>query len=84
MARRPRADLVSRLFYTNLEDRNRTLAIAIDSRQVKAAWTPGCKADGPRGLALDPHANVLFVACTDHVAMLDPAQEGADHDDQYR
>ena len=54
-------------FYTNLEDKNETLAIDVRSRTVSGRWPTGCNADGPRGLALDGHSGVLVVACTDRL-----------------
>jgi DNA-binding beta-propeller fold protein YncE len=65
------------VFYTNLEDKDRTLAIDIKSRKVTANWSPGCGEDGPRGLALDPDLKLLFVACPDHTVVLDTARKGA-------
>jgi hypothetical protein len=64
------------VFYTNLEDQDRTLAIGIKSRQVTATWLPACGADGPKGLALDHGRDVLFVACSDHVIALDANHDG--------
>jgi DNA-binding beta-propeller fold protein YncE len=65
------------LFYTNLEDRNRTLAINARTRAVVSDWPSGCGAEGPRGLAIDPARHQLFVACTDRVVTLDLAHGGA-------
>ncbi len=70
-------DATRGIFYTNLEDRDRTLAIDVRTRQVVATWNPGCGAAGPRGLALDPVRRHLFVACTDHVVTLDAGHDGA-------
>ncbi len=57
-------------FYTNLEDKDRTLAIDLESRKVVATWNPGCGEEGPRGLRVDPEAGQLFVACTQRVETL--------------
>lgn len=65
------------LFYTNLEDRNRTLAIDVRTRRVTATWDPGCGREGPRGLAVDTVRNLVFVACTDRVVALDGSRPGA-------
>lgn len=65
------------IFYTNLEDKDRTLGIAIGSRQVTSTWHPGCGEAGPRGLVLDPALDLLVVACTDHLVALDAAHGGA-------
>jgi DNA-binding beta-propeller fold protein YncE len=64
------------IFYTNLEDRDRTLAIDIDSRQVRSTWLPDCGEGGPKGLAVDKSLGLLFVACPDHVIVLDAAHDG--------
>ena len=63
-------DAARGLFYTNLEDRDRTLAIDVKTRKIVASWPAGCGADGPRGLALDGERHLLFVACTDGAVAL--------------
>jgi hypothetical protein len=65
------------VFFTNLEDKGRTLAIDVKTRKVKASWNPGCSADGPRGLAFDAAHDFVLVACTDHVQVLDAGHDGA-------
>jgi DNA-binding beta-propeller fold protein YncE len=64
------------VFYTNLEDKDRTLTIDLTSRQVTSTWMPGCGEAGPRGLAIDRVLNVLVVACTDHLVVLDAGRQG--------
>ncbi len=64
------------VFYTNLEDKDRTLSIDVRSHAVTKTWTPKCGEAGPRGLALDPKLNFLMVACTDHVNVLDAGHDG--------
>src|SRR5262249_13670299 len=64
------------VFYTNLEDKDLTLAIDVKSRSVKSRWKPGCGEDGPRGLAVDPALGLLFVACTDNAVALDIKHDG--------
>ena len=64
-------------FYTNLEDKDRTLAIDVKTRKVVASWPTGCGAEGPRGLVLDPKRQLLFSACTDGAVVLDVAHDGA-------
>jgi DNA-binding beta-propeller fold protein YncE len=59
------------LVFTNLEDKDRTLAIDARSRKVVATFEPGCGSAGPRGLAVDPKRGLLLVACTDGVVALD-------------
>lgn len=63
-------------FYTNLEDKDRTLAIDVTTRKVVANWPASCGGDGPRGLALDARRRLLFVACTDGAVTLDLAHDG--------
>lgn len=64
-------------FFTNLEDKDATLAIDVNTRAVTASWKPGCGTEGPRGLAFDKVRNFLVVACTDHLQVLDAAHDGA-------
>ena len=42
------------LFYTNLEDKDRTLVIDIKTRKVVSNWPAGCGAEGPRGWPSTP------------------------------
>jgi hypothetical protein len=65
------------LFFTNLEDKGGTLAIDIKTRKVKATWNAGCATDGPRGVAFDAAHDLVVVACTDHLQVLDAAHDGA-------
>jgi len=58
------------LFYTNLEDKDATLTIDVRTRKITGKFEPKCGKDGPRGLVLDEKTRHLFVACTDHVAVL--------------
>jgi hypothetical protein len=64
------------VFYTNLEDKDRTLQIDVKLRQIVKTWLPSCGEDGPKGLALDHAANFLFVACADKVKVLDAGHDG--------
>lgn len=64
------------LFYTNLEDQDRTLTIDTKSRQVVKSWASGCGEDGPRGLALDRALDFLFVACAGSVKVVDAGHDG--------
>ncbi|HET7453461.1 MAG TPA: hypothetical protein VFL12_12005 [Thermoanaerobaculia bacterium] len=64
-------------FYTNLEDRDVTLAIDLKSRKTVATWKPACGEEGPHGLRADPEAGQLFVACSARVEVLDAAGSGA-------
>jgi hypothetical protein len=65
------------LFLTNLEDKGSTLTIDLKTHAVRDTWTPGCSADGPRGIAVDSARGLVLVACTDHVQALDAAHGGA-------
>jgi DNA-binding beta-propeller fold protein YncE len=65
------------VFYTNLEDKNATVVIDLKTHAPKAKWNPGCGEDGPRGVATDVARGFVFVACTDHVVVLDGNHEGA-------
>jgi DNA-binding beta-propeller fold protein YncE len=66
------------LFFTNLEDKNRTVAIDVKTHKVRGApWKPECGPDGPRGIAADAARGFVYVACTDHVQILDGARDGA-------
>jgi DNA-binding beta-propeller fold protein YncE len=58
------------VFYSNLEDLDRTLAIDVRTRRVLSKWNPGCGEAGPRGLAIDESRHHLFVACTDRLKTL--------------
>ena len=70
-------DPVRGLFYTNLEESDRTLVLDVKTRKVIATWNPGCGREGPRGLALDTERRHLFVACTTKVKTLDAGRDGA-------
>ncbi|PYQ20994.1 MAG: hypothetical protein DMF81_16895 [Acidobacteria bacterium] len=64
-------------FYTNLEDKDRTLAIDLASRRTVATWNPSCGEGGPHGLAVDDKAGFLFVACDARAEVLDAGHGGA-------
>jgi len=61
------------LFYTNLEELGRTVAIDVHKRAVVSTWR---SCDNPSGLAVDARRGFVFVACTDHVIVLDTAHQG--------
>ncbi len=65
------------VFYTNLEDKDETLAIDVKTHAIAKHWQPKCGEDGPKGLALDAAANHLVVVCPDHVETLDAGHDGA-------
>jgi DNA-binding beta-propeller fold protein YncE len=65
------------VFYTNVVDKDLTLAIDIPTHRVRSTWHPQCGSDGPRGLGVDSARAIVFVACTEHVVALDAAHGGA-------
>ncbi len=65
------------LFFTNVEDKDKTLAIDLKTRAIKATYAPGCGTEGPRGLVVDVTRNFIVVACTDHLQVLDAGHDGA-------
>ncbi|HEX3527382.1 MAG TPA: hypothetical protein VH988_09965 [Thermoanaerobaculia bacterium] len=69
-------DAVRGRFYTNLEDKDRTLAIDLASRKTIATWNPACGKDGPHGLRIDTKAGWLFVACSTRTEVLDAGHDG--------
>jgi DNA-binding beta-propeller fold protein YncE len=64
------------VFYTNLEDKDRTLRIDVKTRKVTATWQPECGEAGPRGLTVVPADGLLVVACTDHLVALAAGKDG--------
>jgi hypothetical protein len=64
------------VFFTNLEDKDRTLRIDVRKREITSTWLPGCGEAGPRGLAVDHRLDFLLVACLDRVMVLDAGHDG--------
>ena len=64
-------------FYTNLESKDRTLAIDLKTHKTLATWNPSCGEDGPHGLGLDGPSGHLFVACSTLAEVLDVGHDGA-------
>lgn len=64
-------DTARGVFFTNLEDADKTVAIDIDTHLVKSMWSPQCGSNGPRGVAVDSARGLVFVACTDSIRVLD-------------
>ena len=60
-------------FYTNLEETGQTVAIDVRKRAVVSTWR---SCDDPSGVAVDSKRGFVFVACTDHVIVLDTAHNG--------
>jgi DNA-binding beta-propeller fold protein YncE len=64
-------------FYTNLEDKDVTLAIDLASHQTVATWPAKCGEEGPHGLRLAEPEGFLLVACSTRVEALDASHDGA-------
>ena len=64
-------------FYTNMEDKDQTLAIDLKTQKTIATWNPACGKDGPHGLGLDAAAGHLFVACSTLAEVMDVGHDGA-------
>lgn len=60
-------------FYTNLEETGQTVAIDVRERAVVSTWR---SCDEPSGVAVDSKRGFVFVACSDHVIVLDGAHDG--------
>jgi DNA-binding beta-propeller fold protein YncE len=71
------ADNTRGRFYTNLEDKDVTLAIDLTSHNTVATWKSGCGEDGARGLRLAEPEGLLLVACPGRLESLDVAHDGA-------
>jgi DNA-binding beta-propeller fold protein YncE len=61
------------VFYTNIEEAGKTVAIDVRSHKAVSTWKVH---DDLQGLALDSARGFLFVACGDHVVSLDIAHGG--------
>jgi hypothetical protein len=66
-------DNVHGRFYTNLQETGQTVAIDVRKRAVVSTWR---SCDDPSGIAVDSKRGFVFVACTDHVIVLDSVHEG--------
>ncbi len=60
-------DAAHHRFFTNLEDKDETLELDLQTRRVVRRWTTGCGAEGPRGLVVTADTRFLVIACTDAV-----------------
>jgi DNA-binding beta-propeller fold protein YncE len=56
-------------FYTNIDEKGKTVAIDVRSHKVVSKWDSG--SSDLQGLALDTKRGFIFVACEDHVVSLD-------------
>ena len=70
-------DAAKGIVYTNLEDKDATVAIDAKSRKVLSTWEHTCGKDGPRGLALDAERGILFVGCASQGVLALDAKTGA-------
>jgi len=64
-------------FYTNLEDKDRTVAIDLKTHETVATWNPGCGGGGPHGLGLDAAAGQLFIGCDAAAEVMNVGGDGA-------
>jgi hypothetical protein len=60
-------------FYTNLEETGQTVAIDVRKRNIVSTWR---SCDDPSGIAVDSKRGFVFVACSDHVIVLDTSHDG--------
>jgi hypothetical protein len=61
------------IFYTNIEEAGKTVAIDVRSHKIVGQWKVH---DDLQGLTLDSARGLLFVACGDHVVSLDVGHGG--------
>jgi DNA-binding beta-propeller fold protein YncE len=66
-------DNVHGRFYTNLEEIGQTVAIDVSKHAIVSTWR---SCDDPSGVAVDSKRGFVFVACSDHVIVLDSAHDG--------
>jgi DNA-binding beta-propeller fold protein YncE len=66
-------DNVHGRFYTNLEETGQTVAIDVRKRTIVSTWR---SCEDPSGVAVDSKRGFVFVACSDHVIVLDTAHDG--------
>jgi len=64
-------------FYTNLEDKDRTVAIDLKTHETVATWNPACGGGGPHGLGLDVSAGHLFIGCDASAQVMNVGGDGA-------
>jgi DNA-binding beta-propeller fold protein YncE len=64
-------------FYTNLEDKDRTVAIDLKTHETVATWNPACGGGGPHGLGLDEAAGHLFIGCDALAEVMNVGGDGA-------
>src|SRR6202158_3144217 len=64
-------------FYTNLEDKDLTVAVDLKTHETVATWNPACGGGGPHGLALDVAAGHLFIGCDAVAEVMNVGGNGA-------
>src|SRR2546425_1682342 len=64
-------------FYTNLEDKDRTVAVDLKTHETVATWNPACGGGGPHGLGLDVAAGYLFIGCDASAEVMNVGGDGA-------
>jgi hypothetical protein len=64
-------------FYTNLEDKDRTVAVDLKTYETVATWNPACGGGGPHGLGLDVEGGHLLVACDAGAEVMNVGGDGA-------
>jgi hypothetical protein len=70
-------DATRNRFYTNLEDKDLTLAIDLATHATVATWKPNCGEDGPHGIRLAEAEGFLVLACSAKIETLDVGHDGA-------
>lgn len=60
-------------FYTNIEEAGQTVAIDVHKRTIVSSWH---SCEDPSGVAVDAKRGFVFVACRDHVIVLDSNHSG--------
>lgn len=70
-------DATRNRFYTNLEDKDKSLAIDLTSHAVVATWSTACGEGGPHGIRLAESEGFLLLACPAKLEVLDVGHDGA-------
>lgn len=70
-------DATRNRFYTNLEDKDKSLAIDLTSHAVVATWNTACGEGGPHGIRLAEPEGFLLLACPTKLEVLDVGHDGA-------
>jgi hypothetical protein len=70
-------DATRKRFYTNLEDKDRTVAVDLKTHETVATWNPACGGGGPHGLGLDAAAGHLFIGCDAAAEVMNVGGDGA-------